>query len=47
MEKDKSSAAQSVDAVEEGIRNKNDVTKPEMAIARIKEMPRDPVGMLT
>jgi hypothetical protein len=47
MEKDKSSAAQSVDAVEEGIRNKNAVTNPEMAIARIKEMPRDPVGILT
>jgi len=47
MEKDKSSAAQSVDGVVEGIRNKNAVTKPEMAIARIKEMPRDPVGILT
>ena len=47
MEKDKSSAAQSVDAVEEGISNKKAVTKPEMASARIKEMPRDPVGMLT
>jgi hypothetical protein len=47
MEKDKSSAAQSVDAVEEGIRNKNAVTKPEMATARIKDMPRDPVGILT
>jgi hypothetical protein len=47
MENDKSNAAQSVGVVEEGIRNKNAVTKPEMAIARIKEMPRDPVGMLT
>ncbi len=47
MEKDKSSAAQSVDVVEEGIRYKKAVTKPEMAIARIKDMCRDPVGMLT
>ena len=47
MEKDKSNAAQSVDVVEEGIRNKKAVTNPEMAIARIKDMPRDPVGMLT
>lgn len=39
MEKDNSSAAQSVDALVEGIRNKNAVTKPEMAIAKIKEMP--------
>ena len=47
MEKDKRSAAQSVDEVEEGISNKKAVTKPEMAIARTKDMPRDPVGMLT
>ena len=47
MEKDKSSAAQSVAAVEEGISNKKAVTKPEMAIASTKDMPRDPVGMLS
>jgi hypothetical protein len=47
MEKDKSNAAQSVGVVEEGIRNKKAVTKPEMATARIKDMPRDPVGILT
>ena len=47
MEKDKSNAAQSVGVGEEGIRNKKAVTKPEMATARIKDMPRDPVGMLT
>ena len=47
MEKDKSSAAQRVDALEEGIRNKKAVTNPEMAIASTKDMPRDPVGMLT
>ncbi len=47
MEKDKSSAVQSVDVVEAGIRYKKAVTKPEMAIAKIKDMPRDPVGMLT
>ena len=47
MEKDKSSAAQSVEVVEEGIRYKKAVNKPEMAIARIKDMPRDPVGMLS
>ena len=47
MEKDNSSAAQSVRALEEGIRNKKAVTKPEMAIANTKDMPRDPVGMLT
>ena len=47
MEKDKSNAAQSVGGVEEGIRNKKAVTKPEMATARIKDMPRDPVGILT
>lgn len=47
MEKDNSSAAQSVGALEEGIRNKKAVTKPEMEIANTKDMPRDPVGMLT
>ncbi len=47
MEKDKSNAAHSVDAVEEGMRNRKAVTNPEMANARIKDKPRDPVGMLT
>ena len=46
MEKERSSAAQrTVDEVE-GMRNRNAVTTAAMAIARKKDNPREPVGIL-
>ena len=47
MENESSSAAQrTVDEVE-GMRNRNAVTTAAMAIARKKDNPREPVGILS